>query len=364
MAADPTIVKKLIINVTPTSAEFTGTITAPGLTSGQFTTVTFSNTDFVDGTYSTTVSLYTDFTVTIIDNSGKEYSATQNYDDSLIFNFTLTSSEITPATVSAKLTTIKTSLSNIKTSIINKGQTPTGDIMTYATAIDNISTGITPTGTISITENGTHDVTNYASAEVNVASSGGVQYIPREVTNGALQYPSSNFTFSLPSNVTSIGDYGLYYALYNCKVLELVNLNNIINIGNRGLSRCFNSCDILSSVDLSNVASISYEGLRDTFSGCSKLTSVDLSGLANIDIQGLYEAFTSCFKLTSLSFPSLTSTSFGGFKNQFYNMLSGVTGCTVHFPSNLESVIGTWSDVTKGFGGTRTTVLFDLPATT
>lgn len=35
--------------------------------------------------------------------------------------------------------------------------------------IDAIHTGITPTGTYSITENGTYDVTNYASAEVNVS---------------------------------------------------------------------------------------------------------------------------------------------------------------------------------------------------
>lgn len=35
------------------------------------------------------------------------------------------------------------------------------------------SSYVKPSGTLSITENGTHDVTNYASVEVNVANSGG-----------------------------------------------------------------------------------------------------------------------------------------------------------------------------------------------
>jgi hypothetical protein len=44
-------------------------------------------------------------------------------------------------TIAEKLTTIDTALGNIKTAIINKGQTPSGDITTYATAINNISGG-------------------------------------------------------------------------------------------------------------------------------------------------------------------------------------------------------------------------------
>ena len=36
---------------------------------------------------------------------------------------------------------------------------------------------------------------------------------------------------------------------------------------------------------------------------------------------------------------------------------------TVHFPANMQSVIGSWSDVVNGFNGTNTTVLFDLPST-
>lgn len=48
----------------------------------------------------------------------------------------------------------------------------TYDVTNYASAEVNVpSSGITPSGTLNITENGTHDVTNYASASVSIPES-------------------------------------------------------------------------------------------------------------------------------------------------------------------------------------------------
>ena len=129
-------------------------------------------------------------------------------------------------------------------------------------------------------------------------------------------------------------------------------------------------------------AEIYYYDLRE-------VTSVDFSSLEEIE-RSLWDSdykirLAYFYKLTTLSFPklsklqgkikfeyagltnlyfnSLKSDSFGSYTNVFNNMLQGVTGCTVHFPSNLEEKLSTWSDVTAGFGGTDTIILFDLEPT-
>jgi len=211
------------------------------------------------------------------------------------------------ATLQENIDTIQNTLDDIRTAIINKGGTVTGtDITTYASGIDNIPIPIV---------------------------------INREVVNGKYQKPATSFTFSLPSNATDLGQYAMYSA--------------------------FQDCTGLTSVDLSSLTTISGDyAMNNAFYDCTGLTSVDLSSLTTIS--GSYVmryTFQGCTKLTTLSFPSLISTGFGSNKNQFNNMLQNVSGCTVHFPSNLQSVIGSWSSVTSGFGGTNTTVLFDLPAT-
>ena len=293
-------------------------------------------------------------------------------------------------TIASEITRIKTNIDNAYTALEAKGAT----IPSEKNSANLASTVNTITG-----------------------DSGETNYLGRIVTeDGVFQYPEENFSFSLPDNVTSIGTNGLQYAFNGCTNLTSTGLNNVTSIGTNGLQyafngctnltstglnnvtsigtnalhNAFNGCTNLTSTGLNNVTSISDYGLQSAFQGCRRLTSVDLSSLASIDTGGLQfafqnctgltstglnnvtsisdyglnYAFNGCTSLTSLSLPKLNSNSFGSSTTQFKNMLRGVTGCTVHFPSNLELVIGSWSDVTSGFGGTDTTVLFDLPATT
>ena len=64
--------------------------------------------------------------------------------------------------------TLYDELTAINTELTDKGSTQADDFSEVAEKISNIETGITPTGQIAITQNGTYDVTNYASASVAV----------------------------------------------------------------------------------------------------------------------------------------------------------------------------------------------------
>lgn len=192
------------------------------------------------------------------------------------------------------------------------------------------------------------------------------------------------------SSVTSIGNFGLHSAFYNCTGVTNADLSSVTSIGNNGMQNAFygctgltggvdlssvtsirdyglysafNDCTGIKSVDLSSVTSIGMSGMDSAFYGCTGIINVNLSSVTSIGSSGMSSAFQRCTGLTDLYFNSLTSSSFGSSTTQFNNMLNGVTGCKVHFPSNLQSVIGSWASVTNGFGGTNTTVLFDLPAT-
>jgi hypothetical protein len=119
---------------------------------------------------------------------------------------------------------------------IREKEGSTGKIspLDFADRIKEISTGIEPTGTINIVQNGTYDVTEYASAVVDVAGSSNSPKLNAPTiswTNG-----TDVLTTSFPS---SNGDYDTGMKVYNNMTLlkSFSSLNSSLNFFNSlGLS--------------------------------------------------------------------------------------------------------------------------------
>lgn len=198
------------------------------------------------------------------------------------------------------------------------------------------------------------------AAAIDNISAGGTG-IPREVIDGVYKIPEVT-SFSLPSNATNVGPNALAYAFHSCPSLTSVDLSSLTKVsGEDAFYEAFYNCTALTSVDLSSLTTLSgRNALAYAFDVCTALTSVDFSSLTTVSgYHALSNTFSRCRSLTSLSFPALTVSGLQYGSSQFDNMLYGVTGCTVHFPAAVQAKIEAMYEY-PNFGGTNTTVLFDL----
>ena len=158
--------------------------------------------------------------------------------------------------------------------------------------------GVKPSGTLEISENGVYDVYSYASANVNVPTTG---FNEREVTEGVYDIVNLNNSASYVKN--NVFDNNSYIqtvdlpdctvvnesAFYHCSNLTSVNLPMCISIG----SAAFMNCSNLTSVNLPMCISIGSAAFRS----CYSLSQVNLPMVKTINIS----AFGACKTLSSLT---------------------------------------------------------------
>lgn len=138
--------------------------------------------------------------------------------------------------------------------------------------------GITPTGEISITSNGEYDVTEYATANVNVPSLNNAKVIATipsgvsSVTNTIQELPTYDCT-----NITNLG-----YFMRNYQNLE--KIGGFTNTGSvTQIASLFENCKKLKSIpsfDTSNVTTFA-----SAFRGCTILEDIpilDTSSVTNM----------------------------------------------------------------------------------
>lgn len=180
------------------------------------------------------------------------------------------------------------------------------------------------------------------------------------------------YMFNGDSNLTTVNlsslegatfDAAFYNMFQNCSSLTNVDLSSFISLKGRYAAQAmFKGCTSLQSANLDSLIQVNAaNACEGMFEGCTGITSVDLKKLARITGDAsLRYMFKGCTSLTDLKFSGLAYTN-TAFNSVFANMLQGCSNVTVHFPAEWQTKMANWGNVVNGFGGTNTTVLFDLP---
>ncbi len=193
------------------------------------------------------------------------------------------------------------------------------------------------TGTVNITQNGTVDVTNYASADVNVPVGFTVQELASQTKpSGVLDVTGctlSNYCFAYRSAITRVegvlaeNSGSGFSAFMGCSGLTSVN----IHFGTPNQST-FQSCSNLKTAVL--VGDITKESSTNIFNSCTNLEKADLT-IREIK----NNVFYNCYKLDTLILrkPTIVSLAYALTNCSFAN---GKEGGTIYIPKTLYDHLG------------------------
>ena len=173
----------------------------------------------------------------------------------------------------------------------------TYDVTTFASADVNVpSSGITPIGTAEISENGDYDVTEYANASVNVPIPDGYvkpdglailrkRYVNYNVTNASVARADipDDMPRLIDGTIVEYSTRDLYvireYAFYSCESLRTVELPNVVTIGQYAFAHCEKMTRAITNAKTIGTYAFAY---------CCLLDHLDLPNLTNVDYKSFY----------------------------------------------------------------------------
>lgn len=201
---------------------------------------------------------------------------------------------------------------------------------------------------------------------------------------------SGVLSVNIPNLHTATGNAVLSGAFESTRLQQL-DLSNLRTVsGASALAYLCNACPSLTTLDIGNVPYLDYQQMAVYMCGnCGSLTNIDVSGLQSVSgTQVFAYTFMGCSSLETVRFsslsviggaqtfnqafrgsgikhiymPAITNNSFVNSSNVFYGMLYQTSGCTMHFPANVQATVQALPDYDSGFYG-NATILFDLQPT-